>query len=224
MTESRRIVEPAHHEFTVNLNFTKHGLNPWFAADSVVKDHDGGTTLEAVDLPSLEDTADVSIRYQDGSGLLPPDGGETPAGTEISHETIKEYRIHVSANDGHDGLKSVDYHIRPRWYNQEAEKNDGETITLPNPLTTAQTDGVSVKAAGSNVAFGKYDQLLREAADALGINSWYFGDGPFDCHETSNVQDAARYVRVHESASGPIHARDGPLVGLAHVLENDRDG
>ena len=224
MTDSRRIVEPAHHEFEVNLNFTSHGLKPWLAADSVVKDHDGGTVLEAVDLPSLENTADVSIRYQDGSGLLPPDGGETPAGTEISHETIKEYRIHIAANDGMGSLKEIDYHIRPRWYNQKAKKNDGETITLPNPLTTPQTDGVSIKAAGSNVAFEKYDQLLREAADALGINSWYFGDGPFDCHETSNVQDAARYVRVHESASGPIHARDGPLVGLAHVLENDRDG
>ena len=220
MTDSRRIVEPAHHEFTVNLNFTSHGLNPWFAADSVVKENDGGTVLEAVDLPSLENTADVSIRYQDGSGLLPPDGGETPAGTEISHETIKEYRIHIAANDGMGSLKEIDYHIRPRWYNQKAEKNDGETITLPNPLTTPQTDGVSIKAAGSNVAFGKYDQLLREAADALGINSWYFDE----LHQTSNIQDAARYVRVHESASGPIHARDGPLVGLAHVLENDRDG
>jgi hypothetical protein len=224
MTDSRRIVEPAHHEFEVNLNYTSHGLKPWIAADSVVKEYDGGTTLEAVDLPSLEDTADVSIRYQDGSGLLPPDGGETPAGTEISHETIKEYRIHVAANDGMGSLKEIDYHIRPRWYDQKARKNDGDVVTLPNPLTSPQTDGVSVRANGSNVVFEKYDQLLREAADALGINSWYFGDGPFDVHETSNVQDAARYVRVHESASGPIHARDGPLVGLAHVLENDRDG
>jgi len=219
MTESRRIVEPAHHEFTVNLNFTKHGLKPWLAADHVVKDVGGGTTLESVDLPSLDDTAEVSIRYQDGN-LLPPDGGETPAGTELQHDTIREFRIHVSANDGHDGLKSVDYHIRPRWYNQEAEKSDGETITLPNALTTAQTDGVSIKAAGSNIAFEKYDQLLREAADALTINSWYFEE----LHNTSNIQDAARYVRVHESVSGPIHARDGPLVGLAHVMENDRDG
>jgi len=220
MTDARRIVEPACHEFTVNLNYAEHGLNPWFAADAVVKQHDGGTTLEAVDLPSLDQTADVSIRYQDGN-LLPPDGGETPAGTEIEMETIREYRIHVSANDGMGGLKSIDFHLRPRWYKQEAEKSDGETITLqPGGLTSPATDGVSVKAAGSNVAFEKYDQLLAEAADALGINSWYFSEP----HETSNIQDAARYVRVHESVSGPIHARDGPLVGLAHVLENDRDG
>jgi predicted transcriptional regulator len=199
-------------------------LNPWFAADSVVKSHDGGTVLEAVDLPSLDDTADVSIRSQDGN-LLPPDGGETPAGTQISHETIREFRIHITANDGHGGLKSIDYHLRPRWFKQEAEKSNGETITLqPGGLTSPQTDGVNVRAAGSNVDFDLYDQLLREAADALGINSWYFGDSPKDVHRTSNVQDAARYVRVHESASGPIHARDGPLVGLAHVLEDDRDG
>jgi hypothetical protein len=219
MTDARRIVEPACHEFTVNLNYTSHGLKPWLAADHVVKDVGGGTTLEAVDLPSLEETAEVSIRYQDGN-LLPPENGETPAGTEIEHDTIREYRIHVAANDGHGGLKSVDYHIRPRWYNQKAEKNDGQTITLPNPLTDAHTDGVSVRAAGSNIDFDLYDQLLREAADALTINSWYFDD----LHDSSNIQDAARYVRVHESVSGPIHARDGPLVGLAHVLENDRDG
>ena len=220
MTGQRRIVEPACHEFTANLNYNSHGLKPWFAADSVVKKFGGGTTLEAVDLPSLEDTATVSIRYQDGN-LLPPQRGKTPAGTEIDLETIREYRIHVEANDGHDGLKSVDYHIRPRWFKQKAEKGDGETITLqPGGLTSPQTDGVSVRAAGSNLAFEIYDRLLAEAADALGINSWYFDDP----HETSNIQDAARYVRVHESASGPIHARDGPLVGLAHVLENDRDG
>jgi len=135
----RRIVQPAHHEFTVNLNFTSHGLNPWFAADSVVKDHDGGTVLEAVDLPSLDETADVSIRFQDGN-LLPPDGGETPAGTEIDMETIREYRIHVEANDGHGGLKSIDYHIRPRWYKQEAEKADGETITLVNAVLVDAPD------------------------------------------------------------------------------------
>ena len=220
MTDGRRIVMPASHEFTANLNYAEHGLKPWLAADSVVKDHNGGTTLEAVDLPSLDEAADVSIRYQTGN-LLPPEDGETPAGTEISHETIREFRIHVTECDGHGGLRSVDYHIRPRWYKQKAETNDGDTITLePGGLTSPHTDGVSVRAAGSNIEFEKYAQLLREAADALGIASWYFED----THQTSNVQDAARYVRVDEAASGPIHARDGPLVGLAHVLEDDRDG
>jgi len=220
MSESRRIIEPASHEFAANLNYTEHGLKPWLAADSVVKQHDGGTVLEAVELPSLENPADVSIRYQDGN-LLPPADGETPAGTEISHDTIREFRIHVAENDGHGGLRSIDFHIRPRWYKQQARTNAGETITLPDGgLSSPHTDGVSVRANGSNIEFLNYDQLLAEAATELGISSRYFEQ----LHETSNIQDAARYVRVHEAASGPIHARDGPLVGLAHVLENDRDG
>lgn len=224
MTEPRRIVEPSCHEFNVNLNYNTHGLNPWLAADHVVKDVGGGTTLEGINLDSFEKPVDVSIRYQDGN-LLPPDGGETPAGTTIEHDTIREFRIHVEENDGNGGLKSIDYHVRPRWYKQKAETRDGETITLePGGLTDAHTDGISVRAAGSNVAFEKYDQILREAAAALNINPWYFGESRFDVHETSNIQDAARYVRVDADASGPIHARDGPLVGLAHVLENDRDG
>jgi len=220
MSDERRIVQPATHEFTANLNFTSHGLTPWFAADSVVKEYNGGTTLEGVDIEPLDSSADVSIRYQEGN-LLPPQDDETPAGTEISHETIREYRIHVSECDGHGGLRSVDYHLRPRWYEQRAETSDGDVITLqPGGLTSPHTDGVSVRAAGSNIDADLYDDILRAAADALGIAPRYFTE----IHETSNIQDAARYVRIHESASGPIHARDGPLVGLAHVLENDRDG
>jgi len=219
MSESRRIIEPASHEFSVNLNYAEHGLKPWLAADSVVKKHGGGTTVEAVELPSLDTPVDVSIRYQDGN-LLPPADGETPAGTEISHETIREFRIHVSSRDAHS-LRSVDYHIRPRWYKQQAETNAGQTVTLPDAgLSSPHTDGVSVRANGSNIEFSKYDELLLEAAAALDISPHYFET----LHETSNIQDAARYVRVNEAASGPIHARDGPIVGLSHVLENDRDG
>jgi hypothetical protein len=38
------------------------------------------------------------------------------------------------------------------------------------------------------------------------------------------VQDAERYVRIHRDASGPIHAREGPIASLAHLLEADREG
>lgn len=38
------------------------------------------------------------------------------------------------------------------------------------------------------------------------------------------MQDAARYVRLDCDASGPVHAHDGPLASLAHVLQNDREG
>jgi hypothetical protein len=40
----------------------------------------------------------------------------------------------------------------------------------------------------------------------------------------SNIQDAERYVRIEKDASGTVHARDGPIANLGHLLENDRDG
>jgi predicted transcriptional regulator len=217
---TRRLVDPTCHEFAVNLNFNQEGLSPWFAANRVVDDVGGGTTVEDVHIDAIGEQCDVSIRYQEGN-LSPPDGGETPAGTSVEFETIREPRIHVASRDGHS-LRSVDYHMRPRWDDLEAETKDGRTVSIPDGgLVDHTTDGISIRATGSNVDFAKYPEILREAADALGISSHYFtGFG----HRTSNIQDAARYVRVAEDHSGPIHARDGPIVGLAHVLEDDRDG
>ena len=221
MTDARRIVEPQCHEFTVNLNFNSHGLKPWFAADSVVKENHGALTIEATHLDTLGESAEVKLYVPDGSGLLPPKNGETLAGTTVKHDTIREFRISVKANDGL-GERKANFHIRPRWANLEAETNDGRTVEIPVPddLANNHTDAVNVRAGGSNIPFGDYRALLADAADALGISRRYFADH----HHTSNIQDAARYLRVHTDASGPIHARSGPLVQLAHVLENDRSG
>jgi len=43
-------------------------------------------------------------------------------------------------------------------------------------------------------------------------------------HEFSTVLDVERYVRVHENARGPLHARDGTIAQLGHLLEHDRVG
>lgn len=220
MTDSRRIVDPQCHEFTANLNYNDDGLKPWLAADRRVKDGDGSITIQNADLDTLEDSAEVKLSYQP-SNLQPPERGETLAGTRVDHETVREFRINIKANDGL-GERKVNYHIRPRWANLEAETNDGRTVEIPVPdeLANNHTDAVSIRASGSNIPFDQYDDLLAEAADELGIRSDYFDDP----HPTSNIQDAARYVRIHKDESGPIHARSGPLVGLSHVLENDRQG
>jgi hypothetical protein len=73
---------------------------------------------------------------------------------------------------------------------------------------------------GSNIAFDRYLPLLQKAARAVGIAPDYFADP----HESSNIQDGELYARVHRDASGPIHARAGPITSLAHVLEHDRQG
>jgi hypothetical protein len=222
MTDGRRIVEPQCHEFTANLNFNTHGLKPWFAADSRIKEGGGSVKRRGVDLDSLEaDAAAVKLYYQD-SAIQPPEGGETLAGTSVEHDTIREFRIHVEAMDGL-GERKANFHIRPRWANMEAQKDDGTTveISIPDALANTNHDAVNVRASGSNIPFADYHDLLIDAADALGISKRYFAE----FHQpTSNIQDAARYVRIHTDASGPIHARTGPLVQLAHVLEDDRSG
>jgi len=220
MSDDRRIIDPQCHEFTANLNFNSHGLEPWFAADRVVKDHDGSHTVDRANLGVFDESAEVTLYYQD-SALVPPAGGRTAAGTDVQHDTIREFRISVEANDGL-GERKANFHIRPRWANLEAEHDDGSKATIPVPDTLANghTDAVNVRASGSNIPFEDYPTLLGQAAAAVGLRPGFFAD----THPTSNIQDAARYVRVHRRASGPIHARDGPIVQLAHVLENDRDG
>jgi hypothetical protein len=47
--EIRRLITPQDHEFTANLNYD-HGLDAWFACDSLIKQHDGAyeTTTDAL--------------------------------------------------------------------------------------------------------------------------------------------------------------------------------
>jgi hypothetical protein len=154
---------------------------------------------------------------------LPPTGGETAGGSTVEHETIREFRLQVDAVDDDHGIRGVNYHLRPRWYGMQAEKDDGTRVDLPVPdeLVEGQ-DAINIRISGSNIDFHDYGELLREAAAAVGISARYFRDD--DRHRTSNVQDGARYVRINKSCSGPIHSRTGPIASLAHVLENDREG
>lgn len=220
MTDARRIIDPQCHEFTANLNFNSDGLQPWFAADSIIKQNGGSVEIENATIGVVDCPATVKLYYQD-SAIQPPERGETLAGSTVEQESIREFRIQVEANDGL-GERKANFHIRPRWANLKAETDDGRTTEIPVPdsLANEHTDALNVRASGSNIPFDDYTALLGQAADAIGIRPGYFAD----THATSNIQDAARYVRIHRGQSGPIHARDGPLVQLAHVLENDRDG
>lgn len=79
---------------------------------------------------------------------------------------------------------------------------------------------MNVRVSGSNIEFTEYLPLLQQAAAVVGIQGEYFSDS----HPYSNVQDAGRYVRLDREVSGPVHSRDGPIVHLGHLLENDREG
>jgi len=231
-----KAARPAWHEFTANLNFNDTGLSAWFACQTAFNARDGASA------PEREFTHDgqrwkAELSYSEGN-LVPPQNGVTPAGTTIEHDTIREWRFHIWRHPDEDPLGNPDdpqdekgqqkfhAHVRPRWQRMKGETKTGSLTSIPVPESLGE--GVSVRVSGANIAPRDYYTLLRRAAAAFGINPRHFGGNPesddYGPHETSSVQDAERYVRVHKRESGPIHARDGPLARMGHLLENDRSG
>ena len=209
MTE---LIETAPHEFNAQYNFDG-GLMPYFAVDQAVK-AGGGKQKSRIESGDSQYT--VTLYYQDSNIVHP--GEQTPTGTPFKLEEIREFRIAVEAVEGADmaGQKGFNAHIRPRWKQIKVEDKYGDERTLQIPFE----EGLNVKIQGSNIEFQQYHDLLKRAVESVDINSDYF-DSP---HDSSVVTQAERYVRVHEDYSGPIHARDGPLARLGHLLEDDRAG
>lgn len=203
------VIAPAPHEFTANFLFEEHGLVPFFAFDRVVKDFEG---TRRVTTTAAGRQWQVTLYYQ-GSGLAHP-GDKTPQGTEFALDTIREFRLSIQARDDPDGQRSMNAHVAPRW--QGMESKNGRKIPVPDGFS----EGINVRVSGSNIPFEKYQDVLASAVDAVGVGQKYVAEP----HPYSNVQDAAVYVRLERDASGPVHARDGPLAELGHLLEGDRDG
>jgi len=210
-----QLVETAPHEFNANFNFDA-GLGPFFAADRQIK-KGGGSVKGRFD--ALGESWDVTLYYQE-SNVLPPEDGTTPTGTPWRLDEPREFRFSVEADEPDDkaGQKSFNAHLRPRWDRMKVEDSRGR-ISRPN---VPFDEGVNLKVQGSNIEFVEYQGLIRQAAEAVGINASHFAER--GRHESSVVTQAERYVRVHEDYSGPVHARDGPLARAGHLLEDDRNG
>jgi hypothetical protein len=203
------LVETAPHEFAANYLFNDRGLFPFFAADKRVKEEGGSQSATF----SYEDEEwRVKLYYQE-SGLEHP-GETTPGGTLFTIENLREFRFAVSSRDDPVGQRKFNAHLTPRW--RGLKSKSGGKIPVPEGLG----DAVNVRFSGANIEFAEYLPLFQRAAAAVGIQSAYF-DSP---HPYSNIQDAERYVRLNEDVSGPIHARDGPIARMGHLLENDREG
>ena len=218
-----KAIEPAWHEFTANFLYAEYGLKPFFGSDAAVKEGNGSR------VGSFRHDGErwvCRLYYQD-SGIVPPDSGVTPTGTEWRLTEPREFRLSVSRHPDEDptagphddrGQQSFNAHLSPRWQGMETENARGERSEFSVPESI--TEAVNVRVNGSNIDAFRYKELLRLAFDSVGVYQRYFRD----LHPYSNVQDAERYVRLHKNASGPIHARDGPIAGLAHCLESDRSG
>lgn len=211
-----KAVEPNPHEFHANLLYAADGLNPWFACDRRVKDGDGSQYAR---FQHDGEAWTVKLYYQD-SGIMHP-GDELPSGTPLEIETIREYRLSIrrAADEDEHGQQSLNAHLAPRWPEMTVRTSDGEVQPLEYPADELG-EAINVSVRGSNIAFDRYTALLQEAAAAVGLSRRYFRDP----HRLSNVQDASLEVRVHRDRSGPIHARDGPIASMGHLLESDREG
>jgi len=213
-----RTLDLAAHEFDANLHFAENGLDPWFGADALVKDSDGSRSAE---FDHGGEKWVTRLSYRDEGGLLPPTGGVTDGGARVEHETIREFSLKVARHPDEDPVGKQDFtaHISPRWAGLHAENDDGEVVEISVP-PTLQNDGLNVRIQGSNIEFTRYLDLFQTAARVLGFSSRYFEEPA----RSSNVVDAEKYARVHRDDSGPVHARDGPIASMAHLLENDRTG
>jgi hypothetical protein len=208
----------AAHEFDAHLHFAENGLNPWFGADALVKESSGSRSAE---FTHAGEQWVARLSYRDEGGLLPPTGGVTDGGATVKHDTIREFSLKIARHPDEDPVGKQDFtaHMSPRWAGLHAENNDGDVVEIPVPPTLGN-DGLNVRIQGSNIEFTRYLDLFQTATRILGFSRDYFRNP----ERTSNIQDAEKYVRVHRDASGPVHARDGPIASMAHLLEDDRSG
>jgi len=208
----------APHEFDAHLHFAENDLGPWFGADALVKDADGSRSAE---FTHAGEQWVARLSYRDEGGLLPPTGGVTDGGTQVKHDTIREFQFKIARHPDEDPVGKQDFtaHMSPRWGGLHAEKDDGNVVEIPVP-PTLQNDGVDLRIQGSNIEFTRYLDLFQTAARVLGFSARYFQEP----EHTSNIMDAEKYARLHRDSSGPVHARDGPIASMAHLLEDDRTG
>lgn len=208
-------VEPAPHKFAANFLFDEGSLAPFFAADSRVKAGDGSQAAEFLD---RGERWVVKLYFQDSTIVHP--GSQLPTGTDWRLHEMREFRMKIARHPDEDPVGEQDFnaHLAPRWEGMKTEDKYGNVSEYSIPESIREA--ANVKIMGSNIDFDRYQSLLQSAAAAVRIRGDYF-ETP---HKYSNVQDAERYVRVQEDASGPVHARDGPIASMGHLLENDRTG
>lgn len=210
-----RAIATAPHEFDANLLFNEQGLQPFFGADATIKQGDGSVVG---DFHDQGEHWVAKLSYQDSNIQHP--GEETPNGTPFHIETIREYRLKVARHPDEDDVGQQDFtaHLAPRWQGMQGENRFGDLVDITVPENFGE--GVNVRIQGSNIEFSRYRRLLAFGFSAVGLNATYFTNP----HPSSNIQDAERYVRIDRTESGPLHARDGTITSLGHLLENDRTG
>jgi hypothetical protein len=208
------LLTTAPHEGDVRLEYTEHGLDPYFALERILDDY-GGYREASGPVGPFE--MDFGLRYNDESGI----GALNHERVEF--ETIREFYIDFEDANDPVGERSGQIHIAPRTPDMEDE--DGDPINVPDMV------GVEARVQASNLPFEYYEDLVLAATTALGMSERYLKPanalGPErhnDPDAVSNWSDYARYVRLDRQAAGRLHAVDGPLERLHRVGTDDRSG
>ncbi len=211
------------HEFDAFFNFDEYGLKPYYALTSFRKKHDWVADGKPSTTFELDGEEWAAVLDYDDQPILP---WSDPSYTL---ETAYLYRVYVvcmdetyddESADASQRVKGGTFTAYPRW--PDMKKRDEETgaISKVNGYMDLGRPYLTVRAQASNIDFGKYPDLTSEAFAAFGVPRRYFADP----HESSNVNDAAVYVRPKRDVSGPIYAADGPIARIHQLLESDRSG
>jgi len=212
-------VQCAPHEGDIHLIFDEYGLGPYFAMDSIRKDHDGWQT-EGKPTQNIEFEGDrwaLCYDYDTDNPLDPWDH------KEYQLQTVPEFRFYfVAKDDLYDGkqadkssrIRGGTITVRPRWPNMTA---NGEPVRgVPN----LGGPYIDVQVQASNIRHDRYHQLALEVITAFDVNPKYLREP----HEISNWNDTAVYLRLKRERSGPVYAADGPIARTHQLLEGDRKG
>lgn len=204
-------VRPNWHEFDAYLKFDGYDLQPYYAVYRAVQTLGGGGETHVT---VGADRFRVSLTYEDsGIGAL-----RHPS---CDLKTIREFRIYFEyAPDDPDtddvGERSGSFHIAPQ--HDGMVDTSGDEIDVPPGFT-----GLQIRPQGSNLHPDRYLDVLRAAWRAFGLDERYINNQALRA-DLSNIVDAAAELRIHHDHSGPLHAQDGPINRIAHLLAGDREG
>lgn len=199
-------IQPAPHEFGGNLIFTADGLTPYHRLDEIVRDADGSDS-SIIELDG--DHYELELSHQE-SGLAKPTSGDIGVGMA----PVREFRINFEAVGDGVSERSGTFLVSPRWPDMQSK---GDSPTPANLDIT----GVNIRINGSNIPIDVYPQLLREAADAFGMNPGYFADSRI--HHYSNIFQYERYVRISRDKSKALIGRGGPLEQIFEYIKTEAD-
>lgn len=204
------LIATAWHEFSAYLKYGEHGLDPYFALHSRMRDGDWSDGKITVEFEHDGVPYEAKFSFEP-SGLKPWDDDL------FQIEKVREYRIEV---DGPGELRHASFNLSPRWPNLESK--DG----YASPSNPRDFVGIDVDASGANIAPETYPKLLDEAASALGVNGGetnrYFA--PWNVEPWSRIVDGELYVRIDEEYSGRLIGLQGPLERMSRILVEERDG